>query len=231
MSRIVLSMSLVAAMAACGTEAESREDLESEAVIPAATVPSIPPASTPAAWPAPPPTEEPVRAIPAGTVLTFEVREDVSTSSHAAGDAFSLVLVDGIEGTGGALLGAGTTARGLVTVAHSSDGSDDPAVLAVRIASVEAGGLQRPIEGVVQSAVIEGDTRDSATRTAVTIAIGTAAGAAIGQILGKDTRSTVTGAAVGTAVGVGVALTTRGGDATLTQGSHIVLQLDRAFVY
>lgn len=234
MSRIALSMLLVAALAACGTEAESREDLDSEAVVPAETTqptPAAQPASTPAEQPASTPVEEPVRAIAAGTVLTFEVREDVSTSSHVSGDAFSLVLVDAVGGTAGALLPAGTAARGVVTDARSSSGSDDPALLAVRISSVEAGGLQRPIQGVVQSAVIEGDTQDSATRTAVTIAIGTAAGAAIGQILGKDTRSTVTGAAIGTAVGVGVALTTRGGDATLTQGSRIALQLDRALVY
>lgn len=237
MSRIPLSMLLVAALAACGTEAESREDLDSEPLVPAAAAPSAPAAqpaptpSAPAARPAPTPVEAPVRAIPAGTVLTFEVREDVSTSSHAAGDAFSLVLVDAVGGTAGALLGAGSSARGIVTAAHSSEGSDDPALLAIRIASVEAGGLQRPVEGTVQSAVIEGGTQDSATRTAVTIAIGTAAGAAIGQILGKNTRSTVTGAAIGTAVGVGVALTTRGANATLTQGSRIILRLDRPLVY
>lgn len=226
MSRIALGLVLVTALAACGTDAESREALDDQAVVPAEATPS-----TPTAQPAPVPAEKPVRAIPAGSLLTFEVREDVSTSSHVSGDTFTLVLVDAVGGTADAMLAAGAAARGIVTAAQSSTGSDDPALLAVGISSVEAGGVQRPIQGVVQSAVIEGDTQDSATRTAVTIAIGTAAGAAIGQILGGDTRSTVTGAAVGTAVGVGVALTTRGGDATLTRGSRIVLQLDRDLVY
>lgn len=226
MSRITLSLLLVAALAACGGDAQSREDLESQPVTPAAeTQPAA------ASQPASEPPAEPVRAIPAGTLMTFEVREDVSTSSHASGETFSLVLVNAVSGPAGAVLTAGTPARGIVTEAHSSTGSDDVSLLAVRVASVHAGGSQKAVEGVVQSAVIEGDTRDSDARTAVTIAIGTAAGAIVGQVMGGDTRSTVIGAAVGTAVGVGVALTTRSGDATLTRGSRIVLQLDRDLVY
>lgn len=226
MSRLALSVLLVTVLVACGSDADAREDLESQTVIPA-------PAAQPAAasQPAPEPPARPVRAIPAGTLLTFEVGEDVSTSSHASGDAFSLVLVDAVSGPGGAVLRAGTPARGLVTEAHSSTGSDDVSLLAVHVASVAAGGSQKAVEGVVQSAVIEGDTRDSGTRTAATIAIGTAAGAIVGQIVGGSTQSTVIGAAVGTAVGVGVALTTRGGDATLPRGSRIVLLLDRDLVF
>lgn len=233
MSRIALSVLLVSTLAACGGEAESREDLDSQPV-PQTTTQAQPAATAqpaPAAQPRPAPPAQPVRAIPAGTLLTFEVRENVSTSSHESGDVFSLVLVDAVSGPAGAFMAAGTPARGVVTDAHSSTGSEDHALLAVRIASVEAGGTQRPVEGTVQSAAIQGDTRDSARRTAVTIAIGAAAGAIVGQIIGGDTRSTVTGAAVGTAVGVGVALTTKGGEATLTEGSRIVLRLDRDLVH
>jgi len=242
MNRTILSVLLVTALAACGSDAESREDLDSEAAVrdapaqPATAAPRAPAAAAQPAAPAPaqpaaPATAEPVRAIPSGTLLTFEVRENVSTSSHSSGDGFSLVLVDAVTGPAGALLSAGSQARGVVTESHASSGADDQALLAVRVTSVAAGGSQRPIEGVVESAAVVGDTRDSGARTAATIATGAAAGAIIGQILGRDTRSTVTGAAVGTAVGVGVALTTRGGDATLTEGSRIVFRLDRDLVY
>lgn len=216
MSRFILGVALATSLAACGTDAESSEDRNSR---------SVPAPEAATATPAV------VASIPAGTVLTFEVRENVSTSSHAAGDGFSLVLVDGVDGSGGASLLAGATAMGIVTQAHKSDGPDDDALLAVRINSVEAAGSQQEIGGVVESTQLESSNQDSNTRTAAKIATGTAAGAIIGQIIGQDTRSTVTGAAAGTVVGVVVALSTRGGDATLPAGSIIVVRLDRALVY
>lgn len=239
MKRMILGVALVATLAACGTDAESREDLESleaDRDVPSEPVRTgaqgqseraSPPAQSERA-PAPARSE---RAIPAGTTLTFEVRENVSTDSHAAGDEFSLVLVDAVSGPGEAVLSAGTPARGLVTETHRSSGPEDESLLVVRVASVEAAGSQRAMDGQIQSTEIESSTRDSGARTAATIATGAAAGAIIGQVLGRDTRSTVTGAAAGTAVGVVVALSTRGGDATLGQGSRIVVRLDRDLVF
>jgi hypothetical protein len=237
MKRFALGMALVTALAACGGDAESREDLESQALADSAVVQATPSAPAPAARVAPTPPPErtapavQVRAIPAGTLLTFEVRETVSTSSHDAGDTFPLVLVDAVTGAAGAILPAGTPARGMVTDAHASTGPDDASVLGIRIASVEAGGSQRALVSQTQSADISTSTRDSGTRTAATIATGAAAGAIIGQILGRDTRGTVTGAAIGTAVGVGVALTTRGGHAELPVGSRIIVRLSEDFTY
>jgi hypothetical protein len=159
------------------------------------------------------------------------VRENISTSSHKVGDAFNLVLVDAVSGIGGASLAPGTIGRGVVTEVHASSGSDDQALLGLRVTSVEVGGSQRNIESVVQSAAIETSTQDSGARTAATIATGAAAGAIIGQILGRDTRATVAGAAVGTAAGVGVALSSRDGHATLTSGSRIQIRLDRDLAF
>ncbi len=227
MNRFALSVAFVTALAACGGDAESREALESQAL--ADTVHAQASRSAPAA-PLATTAAQPVRAIQAGTLLTFEVREDVSTSSHDVGDSFSLVLLDAAAGTAGAALSAGTSARGLVTASHSSSGPEDQSILGLRVTSVEADGSQKPIVGEAQSADIETSTRDSGTRTAATIATGTAAGAIVGQILGRDTRSTVTGAAVGTAVGVGVALTTRGGQAELPAGSRIVVRLSEDLI-
>jgi hypothetical protein len=225
MERTILSMTLVAILAACGTDAESREDLESEATSREAPAERVRPIQAGSDGYAPP--AAPARVIPAGSVLTFEVRESVSTSSHDAGDAFNLVLVDAVTGVGGAFLAEGTSARGVVTEAHRSSGPDDASLLVVRVASIETAGSQAPIHGQVQSTEVESSTRASGARTAGTIATGAAAGAIIGQVLGKDTRSTVTGAAVGTAVGIVVALSTRGGDSTLEEGSRIVVRLDR----
>lgn len=236
MNRFALGITFVTALAACGGEAESREDLESRALAdsPAVQTSRSAPVTGERTAPAQPERTAPaerVRAIRTGTLLTFEVTETVSTSSHDAGDTFSLVLVDAVTGTEGAILPAGTPARGMVTDVHASTGPDDPSLLGLRIASVEVGGSQQPLTSETRSADISSSTRDSGTRTAATIATGAAAGAIIGQILGRDTRSTVTGAVVGTAVGVGVALTTRGGHAEFPEGSRIVVRLSEDLIY
>ncbi len=227
-NRFSIGAICILTLAACGTDAESHEDLDGQALRDSAQLQA--PAQTSAERTRTAPAQA-VRAIPAGTLLTFEVRENVSTSSHDAGDGFSLVLVDAVTGPAGALLSSGASARGVVTTSHSSSGPEDQSVLGLRVSSVQAGGSQKSIVGEVESAEIETSTRDSGTRTAATIATGTAAGAIIGQILGRDTRSTVTGAAVGTAVGVGVALTTRGGEAELPTGSRITVRLSQDLIY
>jgi hypothetical protein len=230
MNRFALSgMALLTALAACGGDAESREDRESQTLGDAVNAEA--PRAAPAAQPARTAPAQPARMIQAGTLLTFEVRDNVSTSSHDVGSGFSLVLVDAVSGPAGAVLTAGAPARGVVTASHPSSGPEDQSVLGLRVASVEAYGAQRPLVGDVQSADVATSTRDSGTRTAATIATGTAAGAIIGQILGRDTRSTVTGAAIGTAVGVGVALTTRGGHAELPVGSRIVVRLSQDLIF
>jgi hypothetical protein len=179
----------------------------------------------------PPPPETPIRRIPAGAVLTFQVQRDVSTASAQVGESFNLVLVDPVSGEGDAMLTSGTRAVGVVTEVRRSTGPEEESLLAIRVSSVELRGAQTPIEGQVVSTEVVGSTRASGTRSAATVATGSAAGAVIGRILGRDTRSTVTGAAVGTALGVAVALTTRGGDSVLATGSKVVVRLDRDLVY
>ncbi|TVP43877.1 MAG: hypothetical protein EA350_12725 [Gemmatimonadales bacterium] len=229
MNRIALGIALVTVLAACGSDAESSEDLDSQAFADSVEASASRAAASPGSGAAVP--AQPVRAIAAGTLLTFEVKEDVSTSSHAAGATFSLVLVDAVTGPAGASLPAGASARGVVTDSHASTGPDDQSVLGLKVSTVEAGGSQKAVTGVAQSADIQASSRDSGTRTAATIATGAAAGAIVGQIIGRDTRSTVTGAAVGAAVGVGVALTNRGGHAELPAGSRIVVRLSQDLVF
>jgi hypothetical protein len=290
MKRIIPTTALLALLAACGSDAESREDTGSEAALTewaseyeagqgdasaegmsdamgsgaaagatsstaaTATAPrrttgtaasgGTPPTTaqtggdasttaggTQATAEPPTPPETPIRRIPAGAVLTFEVQGDVSTASAQAGTTFNLVLVEAVMGEGDAMLSAGTRAMGVVTEARRSTGPDEESLLAVRVSSVELRGAQTAISGEVVSTQVESSTRASGTRTAATVATGSAAGAMIGRILGRDTRSTVTGAAVGTAVGVAVALTSRGGDAVLASGSRVVVRLDTDLVY
>jgi hypothetical protein len=242
MLRFVFGLVLVTTLSACGREAQSVEDRDSEELSAMEMMESAPgheaphaipeaPARVVASRPPPPVSSPPVPAILAGTVMVFEVREHVSTASHVAGESFSLMLVEGVTGQAGATLAPGTMARGLVTTVERSTGPQDEAILGVRVASVAVAGSQRALEGIVESVSVSTSGRDSDTRTAATIVTGAAAGAILGQILGHNTRSTVVGAAVGTAVGVAVALKTRGGDAHLTQGSRLVVRLERDLVF
>lgn len=194
----------VALVAGACQEADSREDTTAEAT--------------------------PARSLAPGTQLVFEVGEDLSTSSHRAGDSFSLRLAEEVTGSGDLVLPTGTPARGVVTAARPSEGPEDEGVLAVRIESVRIDGRDRALNGQVVSAETRGDTRDSGARSAGKVATGAAAGAILGQILGGDTRSTVGGAAVGAAAGLGVALTTRDGHAQLPEGSSVVVRLDDPLV-
>ncbi len=70
------------------------------------------------------------------------------------------------------MAGRSGTSQGLVTDVHRSAGPEDEAVLGVRVASIQAGGSQKPIQGAVQSTAIEGGTRDSGARTAATVTTG-----------------------------------------------------------
>jgi hypothetical protein len=234
---LIFALGILAA--GCG-DAETREDLEGEPFLedepalqderyddaerpPTARPPAErPPTARPPAERAP---AERGPAIPAGSELTFEVTETLSTSTHNEGDAFTLRLVERVSGDAGAAIPQGAQARGVVTAARSSGGPDEEAILAIRIESVETAAGFRQLNGEVVSAEPETTRGDSPQRSAAKVATGAAAGAVIGQVLGRDTRSTVAGAAAGAVAGLGVALTTRDGHATLPRGSQVTVRL------
>ncbi len=219
---------LATSLVACGGDAQSRE-LPDDGSLAGAQGPAQEEFGVSRVdAPAPPP--EPVRALTAGTRLTFEMTQTISTSSHSAGDTFELRLLDEVRGSGGLVLPVGTRARGVIMESQPSRDAEQEAVLAVRIQSVELNGGFRDIPGTVESASTRASAGDSGTRTAAKVATGAAAGAVLGQVLGRDTRSTVTGAAAGAAAGVGVALTTRTGHATLEDGARVTVRLDRDLV-
>jgi hypothetical protein len=173
---------------------------------------------------------QPSALIPAETVLRFEVLETASTETHDAGDALRLRLVEGVHGTGGAHLDAGSSARAVITESRESGGSDEQAVLALDVTTIQVNGSEQSLRGTIQSTDIEAGTRDSGQRTAATVATGAAAGAILGQVLGRDTRSTTAGAAAGAVAGLGIALTTRDGHAVLPEGSLITVRLEEPLV-
>jgi hypothetical protein len=210
----------VALIAAAGfgacSEAESRDAPETDA-------PASPRAEAETE------SDAPARhTVPEGTSLTFRIDETISTETHAAGDRFTATLhsnINDVEGT--QVISEGTASQWLVSESTTTDGQ---ALLAVQLESIRVNGAWVPLAATVTEASIDSDQAATGGETAAKIGVGTAAGALIGQILGGDTRSTLTGAGVGAAVGAVVALTTRGGSATLPAGSAVVVQLSEPLV-
>ncbi len=171
--------------------------------------------------------EAPAPVVPAGTSMTFNVDRTVSTDDASPGDTFTATLTSDILGSDGSVLvPAGSQSRWTVTQATSNGGEDNQALLAFKLESVHVNGEWVPVQAEVTNTDIQASAQDSKTESAAKVAVGAAAGAIIGQIIGKDTESTLKGAGVGAAVGTVVALTTRGGKATLPEGSTITVRLD-----
>jgi hypothetical protein len=196
----------------------------------AAAPPPPPPASdlpeeAPVADPVP--EEEEVLAIAAGTRLRAAMMSDISTRTHEAGATFQARVNEPILGANGReLVPAGARLEGRVLEARGSTDHDEQAVLLLSVETLVVGGVRFPLRATVEAADIEATQAASGTRSAATVATGAAAGAVIGQILGRDTRSTAVGAAAGAAAGAGVALTTRGGHATIREGAVLTLRVD-----
>lgn len=211
-------------------------------VIPPSRAPMPEPETRPApAAPAPPPVsevpedrpsddrspEEEVLAISVGTRLVAAMESEISTRTHEAGAPFQARVNEPILGANGReLVPAGARVEGRVLEARGTTDQDVEAVLVLAVETLVVGGARFPLRATVEAADIEATQAASGTRSAAKVATGAAAGAVIGQILGRDTRSTVTGAAAGAAAGAGVALTTRGGHATILEGARLTLRVD-----
>lgn len=168
-----------------------------------------------------------MREVPAGTELTFVVDEALSTGTHEVGREFSLHVASPVLATDGTqMIAAGAGAIGTIIESRSSNGSEDAALLAVRIETVQLNGGMVPVSGTVVNADIAASADASDAETAAKIAIGAAAGAIIGQVLGKNTEATVIGAGAGAVAGTVVALTTRHGEAVLPRGATVSVRLD-----
>jgi hypothetical protein len=193
-------------------------------------VASQPPASQPAPkQPAaePPTMPTPTVFAPAGTRMTFRLTESLSTKSTRVGDRFQATLTeDVVSPRGEVLVPLGSVAQGVVVQSEESQGSDQPAVLALRMEMLAVRGDTHPLEATIVEADANADTRDSGGETAVKIAAGAAAGALLGRVIGGDTEGALVGAGAGAVAGTVFAVTTKGGHAEMGEGSTLTVRLD-----
>lgn len=168
--------------------------------------------------------EEPMRrTVPTGTMMTFAVQDTVSTETHDVGDTFTATLRSNVTDVSGTtVVDEGSPSRWVLTESAVRDGQ---ALLAFQLESIQVDGAWMAVTAEVTETDLQTDDPATGGETAAKIGVGAAAGALIGQILGRDTESTLAGAGAGAAIGTVVALSTRGGHATLTPGSSITVEL------
>ncbi len=202
---------------------------------PRATTPraTTPRATTPTTTPsgnrvetAPRGSEGRVASIGAGTTISLTSGATVCTNTHKPGDRFTATVTNSVQGSGGAVIPAGSKAVVQVTSVERSENVNDPARLGLLVQSVQVNGKTYPIDATI-TAVSTTTQRESTRKDDAKKVIGGAiAGAVIGQILGKDTKSTVIGAATGAAAGTAIAMGTGDYAGCIPTGGNITVRLN-----
>ena len=194
-----------------------------------------PPAAVTAPAPVAAPAEQPVAApvvtytdvtIPAGTILTVQFQDTLSSATSVVGDGFNVLLVQPvvIDGRTAAREGAMVSGTVLDVVSVKKIGGSarmDLDFTTLRLMD----GRELPI-----SAVFSGVGPASKKKDAATIGGAAAGGALLGRIIGHkkgdESGGTAIGAVVGGAVGTAIAATNKDTPVVIEQGTVVDLVLD-----
>lgn len=164
--------------------------------------------------------------VPAGTVLTVEFDQTLSSARSAAGEGFSARVVDPVSVDGVKVIEPGATVAGKVISAVPSKRIGGRAKLNLEFTSLELpSGGEAPID-----ASFYAQAKSQTKKDATTIGGATAGGALLGRIIGhndgKEADGTAIGAVVGAAVGTGIAASNRGQEVTIPAGTTMQIRLD-----
>jgi len=194
---------------------------------PPASKPVATPAARPAA-PAPAPEPDPVppapvlASVPAGTLLTLELDQDLSSQTSLVGDVFTATVVEGITGEGRELIPAGAKVQGTVTEAEPAKRGAGNAKLSVTFDLLELqDGYRTNIVASLQEA-----TESKKKRNAQVIGGSAAAGALLGRIVGKNTKGAVIGGIIGGGIGTAVVLGKEGEQAVMPAATPLTIRLE-----
>jgi hypothetical protein len=196
---------------------------ETVRVTPVETPRSTPPPEPPAAPPAPKPREPHTVTIPAGTLLTVRMNDDLSSSTTEEGYTFRASLAAPLVIDGFVIAERGGVLTGRVNGVTRSGRVKGRGRLAVELTELTTADHQRigihteTFEQLAQSGVKKDTTK---------VAVATGIGAAIGAIIGGGKGAAI-GAASGGAAGTGGVLATRGEEAKLPVESRISFRLSQ----
>ena len=176
----------------------------------------------PIAAPAPPPALVEV-TVPAGTELSIELLNDLSSETATTETPVRGRLRRPVEVEGRTALPAGATLSGVVTDVVRPGRVKGRASLSLRFTNVTVDGERSAISTGPITVEGEGDVKGDATK----IGVGAGVGAVVGGILGGGDGA-AKGAAIGGAAGTGAVLATRGKDVVLASGTTLSTTLAAA---
>lgn len=156
--------------------------------------------------------------IPAGTMITIQTDQALSSGRNKTGDAFAATVAAPVSVNGKVVVPKGSPARGKVVEAKAKGKLKGQALLKLELTRLTVGSKPYSIE----TAMTENTEKGKGKRTAGTTAGGAGAGALIGALAGGGK-----GAAIGAAVGGGVGLA--GG--AMTGNSQIELPAETALTF
>lgn len=161
--------------------------------------------------------------IPAGTELSVELLDDLSSETATVETTVRGRLRSPVDVDGRTVLQAGATLTGVVTDVVRPGRVKGRASLALRFSSVTLHGERTALATSPITVEGESDTKGDVTK----IGVGAGVGAVVGGILGGGSGA-AKGAAIGGAAGTGAVLATRGKDVVLTAGTTLSTTLASA---
>jgi hypothetical protein len=160
--------------------------------------------------------------VPAGTVLSVELRSRVASDASRVEDAISGRLRRPIVIKGLTAIPAGTALSGHVTDVERSGRVKGRARVAFRFNQLDLPGAGSRLP--IRTSVVARRAQATKKEDAAKIGGGAAAGAVIGAIVGGGDGA-AKGAAIGGAGGTGVVLATRGKEVRLAPGTPVAVRL------
>lgn len=183
------------------------------------------PGPGPGAQPAPLPT---ANAIPAGTLMTVELDQTLSTKRSRVGDRFTArVTTPLVAADGRVVVPRGAVVSGTVTGLDDSDHLGDIAAIRIYFDRLMLRGRTYPFEAEVVDTDVRLEPEDR-RRIAERAALGAAAGAALGAIIsGGELEEILLGGALGAGLGTIISLGVGDVEAALPAGSAMTLRTTR----
>lgn len=192
----------------------------------ASPTPSAPPAKTVPAKaeepkPAPAPRQAKTVTIPAGTLLTVRLREDLNSERNSADDSFQATLDAPLIVEGMVIAERGSTQRGRIVELARAGRVKGRSALAIELNQLTTADGQRvSIKTDTFRREAESGVKGDVAKAGVAAGIG----AAIGAIAGGGKGAAI-GGAIGGAAGAGGAIATRGKAADLPSETRLTFRL------